>query len=145
MLRRYKMTIKEAEDFMRELQIKLLDETIDIYAEENDKYLSGLFEIIGFALKNLLPDNEIDSNKNKCMIECPFYTVENRYVCSELCPENNCYQCVVKKYQMYESSYRVLQNEVDKLRNENNRIPFLEDEIIRLKAKLYDEQIEITE
>ncbi len=137
------MTIKEAKKFMRELQIKLLDEEIDIYAEENDKYLSGLFGVIGFALKNLLPNDEIDSNKNKCMIECPFYTAENRDICSKFCPENNCYQCVVKSLQLYESSYRVLQNEADRLHDENDRIPLLEDEIIKLKAKLYDESKEV--
>lgn len=132
------MTIKEAKDFMRELNIKFFDEVIDIQADENEKYLSGLFEVIAFALKNLVPDDEIDSNKNKCMVKCPFYTAENREVCSKLCPENNCYQCVVKNYQIYESSYKVLQNEVDKLKNENDRIPLLENKIIKLKAKLYD-------
>lgn len=132
------MTIKEAKDFMKELENKLVDEAIDIYADENEKYLSNLFVVITFALKNLVPDDEIDDNKNKCMTECPFFTAENRAICSKLCPENNCYQCVIKNYQLYESSYRLLQNDVDKLKSENDRIPILENEIINLKAKLYD-------
>lgn len=135
------MRIKEAKDFIKELEHKLVDEAIDIYADENEKYLSNLFEVIEFALKNLVPEVEIDDNKNKCMSDCPFYTVENRKICSKLCPENNCYQCVVKTCQLYESSNSQLRKNNDELHKQNLRIPLIENEIIQLKAKLYDKSM----
>ncbi len=135
------MTIKKAKDFMKELEHKLVEDAIDIYAEENEKYISGLFEVIAFALKNLIPDDEIDDNKNKCMVDCPFYTVENRKICSELCPENNCYKCVVKTCRLYEFGNNQLRKNNDELRKQNLRIPLIENEITQLKAKLYDKSM----
>lgn len=137
------MTIKKAKDFIKELHTKLEDEGIDIFAEENIKYLNGLFDVLGFALKNLVPDDELDINRNKCKVECPFYTAENRDICSKLSPDNNCYQCVITSYQLCKSSYNLIQKEVDKLKSENDRIPLLENELIKLKAKLYDKNNEV--
>ena len=63
------MTIKEAKSFLVELEHKMVDEAIDIFAEENEEFCLEFFKVIKFALGNLVPD--IEDSKNKCKTDLP--------------------------------------------------------------------------
>ena len=56
-----------------------------------------------FALANLVPD--IEDTKNKCNTNCLFFAYENRELCKELCSAQNCYQCIVKEYEIMKQNY----------------------------------------
>lgn len=116
------MTTKEAKKFIIGLEHKLCDEAIDIFAEENEGLVTKFFEVMTFALKNLVPD--IDNNREKCKIDCPFFTSEYRELCKELCNQQNCYQCIVKDYEIMKQNYNILKD--------------LQKENVDLKAKIYN-------
>lgn len=127
------MTVKEAKEFIAELERRLVDEAIDVFAEENEELCAKFFEVIKFALGNLVPD--IEDSKDKCKTDCPFFTSEHRDLCKELCRHQNCYQCIVKEYEIMKQNY-------DNLFHRANEYHFKwkkeKDENIRLKAELYD-------
>lgn len=133
------MTVKEAKDFIREFQSKFFNDAIDIWTDENEKYLIGIFEVMSFALKNLVPDEELDDNRNKCKDDCPFFTVENRAICEKLCPEQNCYQCLVKNFELMKVNLELCKKEETELLDAKEKIHSLENEILKLKAALYDQ------
>ena len=115
--------------------VAFCDEAIDIFAEENEEFCLEFFKVIKFALGNLVPD--IEDSKNKCKTDCPFFTSEHRELCKALCNQQNCYQCVVKSYEILKSNY----NNIEKCSNEYlARMEEAEYENIRLKAQIWDLQ-----
>lgn len=127
------MTVHEAKEFLIELERRLVDEAIDIFAEENEELFCKFFEVINFALGNLVSD--IEDSKDKCKTDCPFFTSEHRELCKEFCSHQNCYQCIIKDYEIMKQNY-------DNLFRHSNEYYFkwqkAKDENIRLKAELYD-------
>ncbi len=127
------MTVKEAKEFIIELERRLIDETVDIFAEENEELCIRFFEVIKFALGNLVSD--IEDSKDKCKTDCPFFTSAHRELCKKLCEQQNCYQCVVKEYEMMNLNYGGLE---DQSKEYYRKWRKADEENMRLKSKLYD-------
>lgn len=122
------MTVYEAKEFLINLQSVFVNDK-DLSSEENEKIMLDFFEVAEFCLKNLAFD--VDNNKNKCDINCPFFTSDKKEVCKKLNPEQNCYQCIIREYQRMKSQNRLFQEMKDKTIEQ-------EQEILELKARLYD-------
>lgn len=127
------MTVNEAKEFLINLQNACVKDK-DLSEEENKKLMWDFFEVAEFCLKNLASD--VDSNKNKCDINCLFFTADKKEVCKKLNPEQNCYQCVMREYQRMKSENTLFQEMKDKTIEQ-------EQEILQLKARLYD--LEVTD
>lgn len=124
------MTVDEAKEFLINLQSAFVNDK-DLLSEENEKLMCDFYEVAEFCLKNLVLD--IDNNKNKCNINCPFFTSDKKEVCSKLNFEQNCYQCVIQEYEKMKSQNRLFQEMKDKTIEQ-------QQEILELKARLYDSE-----
>lgn len=110
------MTTKEAKNKIAILTQRLIDENIIDLCEED--FFTEVFEVMMFALKNMLPDNECDNNRNKCKYDCPFIKSDFKDLCYQINPEQNCYQCLVKNYEMCKLNLKLRESEIDKLKSQ---------------------------
>lgn len=128
------MTVGEAKRFIVELEQKLCNEAIDIFSEENEQIATKFFEVMTFALKNLVPDIK-DNNKNKCKTDCMFFTSEHRELCKRLCSQQDCYRCIIKEYEIMKQDYDSMQSRSAEY---YSNWQYVKEENIKLKAKLYE-------
>lgn len=127
------MTVKEAKNFLTELEQQILNESIDIFAKENEEICTKFFRVIRFALGNLVPN--IEDSDNKCKSDCPFFVFEHRELCEKLSKHQNCYQCIVTEHQMMKLNFELLSEESSQ---NFSRARKLEKENAKLRAKIYD-------